>query len=838
MNKIGVSALLMLFFITNLTAQENEQLEDSSWKTTYRAFATKENDLTHIKLVANFDYAKSQLNGEVWLDLHPHFYATNSLTLDAKGMNLHEVALVENGQKKKLNYRYDSLQLTINLNKKFTAKENYTIYIKYTAKPNEYKSKGSQAITDAKGLYFINPLGTDKSKPTQIWTQGETEGTSVWIPIIDKTNQKCTQEFQLTVPSKYVSLSNGSLVKQIDNNNGTRLDVWKMDQPHSPYLFFIGIGDYAIIKDIYTSKGVDQKNEKRKIEVSYYIEKEYEKEARKIYGKTPEMIAFYEQTLGIPFPWVKYAQISGRDYVSGAMENTTCTLHGDAVQQNARELVDGNNWEGTIAHELFHQWFGDLVTAESWSNLTVNESFADYSQTLWLEHSKGKDAGQYENYTGLRSYLSSPADGEKDLVRFFYKDREDMFDLVSYQKGGRILNMLRHYVGDDAFFTSLNKYLTDNKFSNGSAIKLKLAFESVTGKDLNWFFNQWYFDNGHPYIRITQKYLADKKQVMVVLQQTQTQQKVFELPVGIDIYVSNNKSHYDVWSKNRVDSFYFPAAVAPDNVNVDNDKVLLWSKEDTKPLSQYVYQYYHAGNFLDRFEAINEAAENMIKPEAQALIKSALKDSFYVIRQKAIHAYNPAAITSEIEELIANIAINDPSTQVREDAIDAIGALIKPNYKDLYIKWTNDASYLVSGAALEALEKIDSASAINIATKESKNEIKKRLNSAVTNILSKYGDENVFEFVAAKYEGLSIQSEDKFFMTTPFASLLIKTSDETKFKKGIALIVAFRDAIPEGYKSQTNPYFNTKILGSILKAKKQKGENKLVEIVASYLPKL
>jgi aminopeptidase N len=838
MNKLWVSALIALFFISNATAQENELMEDSSWKTTYRGFATKENDLIHTKLVANFDYAKSQLNGEVWLDLHPHFYATNSLLLDAKGMDIHEIAIVEGGVNKKLNYVYDSLQLKISLDKTYTAKQNYTVYIKYTAKPNEYMAKGSQAITDAKGLYFINPLGTDKSKPTQIWTQGETEGTSVWIPIIDKTNQKCTQEFHLTVPSKYVSLSNGLLVKQVENNNGTRLDIWKMDQPHSPYLFFIGIGDYAIIKDYYTSKGVDQKNEKRKIEISYYIEKEYEKEARKIYGKTPSMIAFYEQKLGIPFPWAKYAQISGRDYVSGAMENTTCTLHGDAVQQNSRELVDGNNWESTIAHELFHQWFGDLVTAESWSNLTVNESFADYSQTLWLEHSKGKDAGQYENYSGLRSYLSSPSDGEKDLVRFYYKDREDMFDLVSYQKGGRILNMLRHYVGDDAFFASLNKYLTDNKFSNGSAIKLKLAFEAVTGKDLNWFFNQWYFSNGHPYIRISQKYIAEKKQVLVVLQQTQTQDKIFELPVGIDVYVTDKKNHYNVWSKNRTDSFYFPAAVAPDNVNVDNDKVLLWSKEESKPFSQFVYQYNHANNFLDRFEAINEASENMSKPAAQALNKAALKDTFHVIRQKAIHAYNPAAITSEIEELIANMAINDPSTQVREDAIDAIGALNNNNYKELYIKWTKDSSYLVAGAALDALEKIDSATAIIIATKESKNVIKKRLNTAVTNILSKYGDENVFEFVATKYEGLSIQSEEKFYMTIPFASLLIKTKEETKFKKGIELIVAFRDAIPEGYKSQTNPYFNTRVLASILKAKKQNGENKLAEIVGSYLPKM
>jgi aminopeptidase N len=742
-------------------------------------------------------------------------------------MDIHTVAVVANGVDKPLAYKYDSLLLNITLDKKYTAKENYTIYIKYTAKPSEYKAQGSAAITDAKGLYFINPLGTDSTKPTQIWTQGETEGTSVWIPIIDKPNQKCTQEFHLTVPSKYVSLSNGLLVKQVDNKNGTRLDVWKMDQPHSPYLFFIGIGDYAVVKDSYKNK-----------EVSYYIERAFEKEAKKIYGQTPNMMAFYEQILGVPFPWVKYAQISGRDYVSGAMENTTCTLHGDAVQQTARELVDGNNWESTIAHELFHQWFGDLVTAESWSNLTVNESFADYSQTLWLEHSKGKDAGQYENYIGMRSYLGSPSDAEKNLVRFFYKDREDMFDLVSYQKGGRILNMLRNYVGDEAFFASLNKYLTDNKFSNGSAIKLKLAFETVTGKDLNWFFNQWYFGNGHPYVRITQQYQADKKQVLVVLNQTQTQDKVFELPIGVDVYAGNKKEHYQVWSKNRIDSFYFPAATAPDNVNVDNDKVLLWAKEDAKPLSQFIYQYHHATNFMDRFEALNEVTENLSKPEAQALMTAALKDSFYIIRQKAIAAFNPAAMTPSLEQAIVDIASKDPSTQVREIAIDAVGALRKQKYAALYEQLTKDSSYLVAGAALDALEKVDSMSAYKIALPLSKQVIKKRLNTSVTNILSKYGDENVFDFVAAKYESLNIQSEDKFYMTMPFAQLLGKTTEEAKFKKGIELIVAFRDAIPAGYRVQTDPYFNFNILSNILKVKKQKGEENLVKIVSAYIPKL
>ena len=250
------------------------------------------------------------------------------------------------------------------------------------------------------------------------------------------------------------------------NTDGTRTDTWVMDQPHCPYLFFMGIGDFAVVKDNYKGK-----------EVNYYVEKEYEKVARKIFGHTPEMIAFYsDKVTGIPYPWVKYSQMVGRDYVSGAMENTTATLHQASAQQDARELVDGNSWEGTIAHELFHQWFGDLVTAESWSNLTVNESFANYSQVLWNEYKYGADAGAYENEKDKLTYFGSQGQ-KKDLVRFYYADKEDMFDQVTYEKGGRILHMLRNYVGDDAFFKSLNKYLTTNQYSNGSAHKLRLDFE-------------------------------------------------------------------------------------------------------------------------------------------------------------------------------------------------------------------------------------------------------------------------------------------------------------------------------------------------------------------------
>ena len=499
--------------------------------------------------------------------------------------------------------------------------------------------------------------------------------------------------------------------------------------------------------------------------------------------------------------------------------------------------MDGNNWESTIAHELFHQWFGDYVTAESWSNITVNESFADYSQTLWFEHSQGKDAGAYENYTGLRSYLSSPTDAEKDLVRFFYKDKEDVFDLVSYQKGGRILNMLRHLVGDEAFFASLNKYLTDNKFSNGSAIKLKLAFEAITGKDLNWFFNQWYFGNGHPYVRIQQKYMADQQKVLVTIQQTQTQNKIFTLPVGIDVYVQGQRNHYEVWSKNKVDSFYFPAAVAPDNVNVDNDKVLLWAKDESKPMQQYAYQMMHARNFMDRFEATNEAATNLKNPSAKAIMDAAIKDSFHIIRSLALNSYNPTAIDSVLEQQVLRLAEKDPINTVREDAINVMSKINKASYQSYYEKWIYDSSYTVAGAALAALEQLDSTKALAIATQFSTQPLKKRLNAVVATILTKYGNEEVFDFVAGNYAKLNIQSAEKFEMTAPFAQLLIKTTDPVKFKKGIDLIVEFREAIPQGYRAQSDPYFNFKIFGDILKAKKQKGENELASIVSAVLPK-
>nr|HPH86665.1 M1 family metallopeptidase [Ferruginibacter sp.] len=567
----------------------DDEPRDTSWKKILRESNPKINDVVHTKLDVRFDYDKSYLYGKEWLTLQPHFYPTDSLLLDAKGMEIKELSMMKGTSKSPLKYTYDGAQLKVKLDRLYSGSEKYTLYIDYISKPNELKATGSAAITDAKGLYFINPKGEDKNKPTQIWTQGETEANSAWMVTIDKPNQKSTEEIYMTVPQKYVTLSNGLLISQKKNADGTRTDYWKMDLPHAPYLFFMGVGDFSIIKDSYKGK-----------EVSYYVEKEYAPYARKIFGNTPEMIKFFSEKLGVEFPWAKYAQIVGRDYVSGAMENTTATLHQESAYQNSRQLIDGNVWEETIAHELFHQWFGDLVTAESWTNITVNESFANYSEYLWDEYKYGKDFADAHNFEDMQGYIQSGGE-QKDLVRFHYADKEDVFDGVSYNKGGRILHMLRNIVGDEAFFKSLNYYLTTNKFKTGEAGQLRLAFEEVTGKDMNWFWNQWYYGSGHPKLKISYNYDITGMPGMseVIVEQTQKSGKVFTLPIAIDVYTAGNKERFHVVLNNAKDTFYFKTSTKPELINVDAEKILLAEKTDNKSEENYIAQWKYAKNYMD-----------------------------------------------------------------------------------------------------------------------------------------------------------------------------------------------------------------------------------------------
>lgn len=697
-------AILGILFSANVSAQT----ETSGREKVYRATHTKVTELKHTKLKVNFDYQKEQMNGEEWLTASPYFYATNELTLDAKGMLIHEVSLDNNGKKSPLKYEYKDDILKITLDKTYQRNQDYTVYIKYTARPNEVKQQGSMAINDAKGLYFINAQGTEPDMPTQIWTQGETESSSAWFPTIDKPNQKTTQEIYMTVPDKYVTLSNGILKESKKESNGLRTDHWVMDKRHSTYLFFMGVGEYAVVKDKW-----------KNIPVDYYIEKEYEPYAKQIYGNTPEMIDFFSKRLNYDYPWAKYAQISGRNYVSGAMENTTATLHGSDILQKPGQLIDENTWEDTIAHELFHHWFGDLVTAESWSNLTVNESFANYSEYLWNEYKYGKDQADYHLMTDVNNYLHNPTDFNKNLVRFNYESREDVFDLVTYQKGGGILNMLRNYLGDDAFFAGMNDYLKTNEYQNAEAHQLRLSFEKVSGKDLNWFFNQWYFGSGNPKINYSSTFEPVKKQVAVTI--NQTQEKPFEFPLAIDVYDNGKPKRYNVWvNAEAKNTFNFDVSKAPDLVNINADGVLLADITDTKTPEQNLMQFTNSKEFKSRYLALTGIKDQVGKsPAATKLLAAALKDPFFRVRIKALNLIdltNPEqmkALGAEVEKL----ASSDPKTLTQAAAITALGKTKDKKYLPLFEKGVNAVSNAVRGSSMSAILTIDPSRANSLADK-------------------------------------------------------------------------------------------------------------------------
>lgn len=652
----------------------------------YRASAPRSNDLLHTRLEVEFDWANCRMKGTANLQLKPYFLPVSKLYLNARGMDIQSVEVftsekskvlkkvgtkesevwVENIIKLQSTFMYQNDSIKIDLGREFSATEVYSVDISYVAKPNELgKSGGSTAITDDKGLYFINPTGENPYKMPQIWTQGETQASSVWFPTIDNPNERGTQEIFITVEDRLVTLSNGVLVDSKKLADGRRTDHWQLNEPHAPYLAMMAVGTFKKVLD----------TPWRGKEVAYYVDAEYEPYAKAIFGDTPEMLEFFSNKLGVPFAWPKYAQVVARDYVSGAMENTSATLHGDfMVYQTEREMVDGKKGTDVISHELFHQWFGDLVTCESWSNLPLNESFATYGEYLWQEYKYGRTAADEHAWQSRQGYMM----GEKDEVpiRFDYRDKEDMFDAISYNKGGQILHMLRKATGDDVFFAALKNYLTTNQFKAVEIHHLRLAFEEVSGQDLNWFFNQWFLSKGRPNLSFQ---VSDLKNgtIRITSEQKQnlSEMPLYRLPLAVDVYTGNKATRSHITLQNQRDTFYLSHNGNLQFVNIDAERQLLADIEYSKPKEQYLLQYKLAPLFLDRLEALSKLENDLTDNNVyQLFINAAKNDSSVAIRRMALTRLEktPADKTNDLKQQLVGIFNADKNTTVRARALSVL----------------------------------------------------------------------------------------------------------------------------------------------------------------------
>ena len=660
----------------------------------YKGSEKRAHDLLHTRLDLSFDWDSAFVYGQALLDLKPYFLPVDEVVLDARGFRIHEVKAGPADSLTEVPYQYDGSLLTIYLSRTWQRQDTFRVAIRYTAMPDRLKTTTGMAITSDKGLYFVKPDTADRSS-WQIWSQGETEANSAWFPTIDAPNERMTQEILLTVDTLYETLSNGLLLFETDNGDGTKTAFWKMDQGHAPYLAMITIGDFAVVRDKW-----------RNMEVNYYLNKTYKEYARAIFGNTPEMLTYFSELLGVDYPWSKFSQVVVKEYVSGAMENTTAVVHGDFIEQTSREMLD-RDYEDYIAHELFHQWFGDLVTCESWAQLPLNESFATYGEYLWIDHKYGSDAAGYHLYQDLKNYFTEAVNYPKKMIRFDYTDADDMFDRHSYQKGGLILHMLRNYLGDEIFFTSLTRYLQKHAYSAVEIHDLRQVFEEVSGEDLTWFFDQWFFAAGHPELEISWQYEDSLKRVKLTVLQKQDfrHTPLFRLPVAIDVYAGGNRQTHHRVINQAEENFYFEVAARPDLVNFDADKALVAEKRDIKTAAEWSYLYHYGPLFRDRYEALEELGGQGDSIAVSVTI-DALDDPFWKIREKALFNIDKVMESHKgpVREKLIRLSQNDPKSLVRAAAIDVLSRHYEDeNLVGLYVGGITDSSYEVMSSALVAL---------------------------------------------------------------------------------------------------------------------------------------
>jgi aminopeptidase N len=673
----------------------------------YRASATRVWNLVHTRAALSFDYAHKTANGKAWLTLNPYFYATDTLVLDAKGMKIESVA---DWQNKAFEYTYNGEQLTIKLGRSFRRDDTLKLALGYIAQPYMEETGGSKAITDEKGLYFINTDLKTPGKPAQIWTQGETESNSRWLPTIDKPNSRTTLQLELTVPDSFKTLANGALISAKVKGN-MRTDIWKMDKPIQVYAIMFAIGNFNIVKDSW--KGRD---------VHYYVEPEYAPYARSMFRNTPEMMDFFSAVTGVEYPWNKYNQIVVRDYVSGAMENTSASLFGEFVNMDNRELLD-KTFEDVVSHELFHQWFGDYTTAESWSNLTVNESFANYGEYLWRRYKYGKVNADQLAYEDLWKYLSTTERmGDPVLVRFHYRDKEDMFDRISYQKGGATLRYLHSLMGDTAFYRAMNLYLTRNALKPAEATHWRLAVEEATGQDWNWFFNQWYLRAGHPELDVTYASNDQDWKFTVTVTQTQdTNAPLYQLPLKAALlYEDGTKQivHWDI--DRRKQSFTYPYRGGKAPVFVpDIDHVLPGIITEHKSSKDWLTQLTRTDDYISKMNAVRSAkTKDLPNADVMALMEKALTDKIADIRKMAVYTIQATQAESQRRKWqpdMIMMATNDPDNAVRAVALYTLGYWKVSGQEDLFLQSLNDSSYQVAGQAMYGLSRLSPDKAYTLA---------------------------------------------------------------------------------------------------------------------------
>jgi aminopeptidase N len=649
---------------------------------------SKDYDLQHSRVALKFDLEQKKVIGDVTHTISLYRKGLDKVWFDSVGLQIQSVTVNKSAAK----FETKDAKLYVSLPRTSNVGDRFDIEIKYDGKPQ-------------KGMYFILPDKDYPARPKQVWTQGESEDTRYYLPTYDYPNDRLTTETILTVPEEWLTISNGKLVGVTNSGNGMKTWTWRESQPSSTYLFTVVAGELTEVQDTW-----------RNMPVTYYAPKDRGDRLALNYNRTPSMIELFSAKLGVDYPWEKYSQAMVDDFVAGGMENSSATTNtADSLRnpQLVREYPTGE--DPLIAHELGHQWFGDLVTTKDWGNVWLNEGFATFMEYLWTENHYGKDAADYERWQTEKQWNASHHLYEKPIVRHDFDDSSE-FDGNAYEKGGWVLYMLRNQLGEQAFYAGLKHYLESNRGKNVLTSDLIRAFDESTHVSVDEFFGQWVYGAGAPKLELSYTYDQAKKQLALTAKQEQKQEGkvgLFRVPVEVEITNETGPKLFPIVLSKETETFTFPSESTPELVLFDKGNQILKSVEFKKDRKEWLYQLKNASEVADRADAA--VALGKLKGEqdvAAALGEAVRTDKAYGVQIVAAEALGTLADSAAAKQLLASLNTME-TPWVRAAIVQALGS-VKDNVEvaaRLQSIANGDSSYRARAAALEDLGKIKSSNA-------------------------------------------------------------------------------------------------------------------------------
>jgi aminopeptidase N len=661
-------------------------------------------DVEHIELHLVPDLERHTLDGVCTTTVRPFDEPVERLELDAVDLAIESVQ--RDGKPLAFAVRGDKLEIIFDPPLQPDERASFRVAYRAT-KPRH-------------GLFFVEPSAEYPDTLRHAWTQSQDENARYWFPSLDYPHEKQTSQTTVVVPKGQFALANGALIERRDEGDRT-IFTYRQDIPHSTYLMTFVVGPFVETRQ--ADAGA------RKVPVFYYVLRGREGEGDRAFGNTPRMIAAFEEKIGTPYPYARYSQIAVTDFIFGGMENTTATTQTDRTLHDERAQLDFSS-DPLVAHELAHQWFGDLLTCRDWSQAWLNEGFATYFECVWREADLGYDEYLYDVFGCIARYLDEDADRyRRPIVCNRFRDPVEMFDRHLYEKAGAVLHMLRGELDDKRFWRSIAHYVEQNAERNVETIDVIRAIEESTGRNMRGFFDQWIYRGGHPELEVSVAWDVERKVATVTIDQKQTvddANPAYRFGVDLGFVAAapatpaanvgpgalSGERRIRVSVERAHETVTVPLDFEPKLVRFDPGAWLLGNITYKLGAPFAVATLHGDPDPVARIRAARELAKDGSQTAREALRAAFERDPFWGVLDEAAVALGATRAPWARDILL--VALRHSHPKVRRPVAAALG-----NFRDAEVASAllgvarEDASYFVQAAALESLGKTRDARAFD-----------------------------------------------------------------------------------------------------------------------------